>query len=304
MKRFILATALLAMAGAAMAQSAPSEKIVATVNGERITLAEFDAAWSALTPEVQATYERSGGRITYLESYIRRKLVVQEAIKNNLAEQPDVIAALQRARADVLFDAYIGRTIAPTIVTDAEVKEYWETHQQEFQRPERVKGRHILATPADQQVVNTSGDNAVGDEQAAAKMKSIAQQLKVMGGVGQKLTPQQFADLAVRYSEDGSATTGGDLGWFPRGQMAAEFEQAAFNLQPGQTSPVVKTRFGYHVIYVEDRIPAGVAPLDEVDGQIRQKIMVTRAGDLMAAMNKLSSELRRASTVTINRENF
>jgi parvulin-like peptidyl-prolyl isomerase len=306
MKRFIGAAGValtLAFAVGAEAQSTPETTVVATVNGERITLAEFDAAWSALGPEVQATYERSGGRITYLEAYIRRKLVVQEAIKNNLTDDPGVIAALQRARADVLFDAYVGQKIAPKIVTDAEVAQYWETHQQEFERPERIKARHILATPSSQQVVNTAGDNATGDEQARVKIEKLAKQLEGMTAGG-KLTSSQFADLAIKFSEDGSATTGGDLGWFPRGQMVAEFEQAAFALAPGQMSAVVKSKFGYHVIYVDDRMPGGVAPLAQVAEQIRQKLLVSRASELMGAMNKLSSDLRREGKVTINRENF
>ena len=206
MKRFIFAIATtLAVAVAAGAQSAPETTIVATVNGEKITLVEFDAAWNALSPEVQANYERSGGRITYLETYIKRKLVVQEAIKNNLSDQPDVAAQLRRAREEVLFDSYVKKQITPKIVSDAEVRDYWEKNQKEFERPERLKARHIIATPSDQQVVNTSGDNAVTDEQALEKIKAIAQQFRIAGAGNQTVTPQQFADFAVKFSEDGSA---------------------------------------------------------------------------------------------------
>ncbi len=305
MKRFIFAIATtLAVAVAAGAQGAPETTIVATVNGEKITLAEFDAAWNALSPEVQANYERSGGRITYLETYIKRKLVVQEAIKNNLPDLPDVAAQLRRAREEVLFDTYVKKQITPRIVSDAEVRDYWEKNQKEFERPERLKARHIIATPSDQQVANTSGDNAVTDEQALEKIKAIAQQFRIAGAGNQAVTPQQFADFAVKFSEDGSAPTGGDLGWFERGKMVPEFEDAAFELTPGETSGVVKTQFGYHVIYLEKKTPAGVAPLAEVAEQIRQKLLRTRAEQVMAALNQLSSDLRRDSTISINRENF
>lgn len=305
MKRFMIAAmAAVAMAAAAGAQSAPDAKIVARVNGEQITLAEFEAAWNALSADVQATYERSGGKITYLETYIRRKLVVQEAIKNNIADQPDVIAQLRRAREEVLFDAYVRTQITPRIVTDAEVAAYYEKNAKEFERPERLKARHIIATPSDQQVVNSSGDNAIGEEHALEKIKAIAQQFRIQGSGDQTVTAHLFSDMAVKFSEDGSATTGGDLGWFERGRMVPEFEEAAFQLATGETSGVVKTKFGYHVIFVEARKPAGVEPLAAVAGQIRQKLLRDRADQVMAAMNQLSSDLRRDSSITINKENF
>lgn len=305
MKRIMFATMVaVGLAAAAGAQSAPEPRIVATVNGERITLAEFDAAWNALSGEVQANYERSGGRITYLETYIRRKLVVQEAIKDNLTDHADVAAQLRRARDEVLFDAYVRKQITPRIVTDAEVAAYYEKNSKEFERPERLKARHIIATPSEQQVVNSSGDNAIGDEHALEKIKAIAQQFRIYGAGDQTVTTQQFADMAVKFSEDGSAPTGGDLGWFERGRMVPEFEQAAFDLAVGETSGVVRTQFGYHVIYLEARKPAGVEPLAEVAEQIRHKLIGDRADQVMAAMNQLSSDLRRDSAVTINRENF
>ncbi|HEU5162588.1 MAG TPA: peptidylprolyl isomerase [Thermoanaerobaculia bacterium] len=305
MKRFIVAAvAAVALAAAAGAQTAPDANVVATVNGEKITRAEFDAAWNALSPDVQANYERSGGRITYLETYIRRKLIVQEAIKNNLTDQADVAAQLRRAREEVLFDAYVRKQITTKIVTDAEVQAYYEKNKKEFEKPERVKARHIIATPSEQQVVNTSGDNAIGDEHALEKIKALAQQLRIAGVGDQVVTPQQFADLAVKFSEDGSAPTGGDLGWFERGRMVPEFEQAAFELAPGETSGVVKTQFGYHVIFVEARKPAGAEPFADVAEKIRQKLLTDRADQVMSAMNQLSSDLRRDSAVTISRENF
>jgi peptidyl-prolyl cis-trans isomerase C len=304
MKRIICATlAALAFAASAPAQTA-ANPVVATVNGETITRAEFESAWSALPADVQQTYERSGGKLTYLETYIRRKLVVQEALKNNLTDLPDVAAQIKRAREEVLFDAYVRTQITPRIVTDAEVKAYWEAHQQEFQRPERLKARHIIAMPSDQQVVNTSGDNAIGDEQALEKIRAIAQQFRIQGAGDRTVTAQQFAAMAVQFSEDGSASTGGDLGWFERGRMVPEFEDAAFALRPGETSGVVKTQFGYHVIFLEDRQAAGVEPLEAVREEIRNTLLRDRAEQVMAAMNQLSSDLRRDSAITINRENF
>jgi peptidyl-prolyl cis-trans isomerase C len=305
MKRTIIAAAAaLALAVSAGGQTAPGPKVVAVVNGETITLEEFNAAWNALTPEMRNNYERSGGKITYLETYIGRKLIIQEAIKNNLSNDPEVAAQLKRARDGVLFDSYIQKIVTPKIATDAEVAAYYEKHKSEFMQPEKIKARHIIATPSDQQVVNTSGDNATSDEQALQKIQAIAQQLRIAGVGEQRITAAQFSDMAVRFSEDGSASVGGDLGWFERGRMVPEFEDAAFQLTPGETSGVVKTQFGYHVIFLEERQEEGPQSLAAVRETIREKLLQDRAHQVMAAMNQLASDLRRESGITIHRENF
>jgi peptidyl-prolyl cis-trans isomerase C len=305
MKRIIFAAAMaVAITAAAGAQVSGDGAVVATVNGEKITRAEFDTAWDALTPEMQKNYERSGGKITYLETYIGRKLIVQEAVKNNLSEAPDVVAELRRMRDAVLFDAYISKVIAPRIATDADVAEYYEKNKGAFVQPERIKARHIIVTPSDQQVVNSTGDNAVGEQQALEKIQAIAQQFRIAGAGDQTMSSTQFAEYALRFSEDGSATVGGDLGWFERGRMVPEFEEAAFRLAVGETSGVVQTQFGYHVIFVEARTEAGPQPLGQVRESIREKLVRERTHEVMAAMNQLASDLRRESSVTIQRANF
>ena len=81
---------------------------------------------------------------------------------------------------------------------------------------------------------------------------------------------KDFAALAKQYSQDGSAAQGGDLGYFGRGQMVAPFENAAFALQPGQTSELVETQFGYHIIRVTEKQAARTMTLDEVRPQLEQ----------------------------------
>lgn len=302
MKKIMLAAVLSLLATAAMAQS--DERLAATLNGEKITVAELEAAWDALPSDLKESYDRSGGKLGYLETYLRRKLIVQEALKNNLHNDPGVAAELRRVRDEVLFDRYVRDVLAESVVTEGEMRAYYEQHPREFTREEKIKARHIIATPNDQQVVNTSGDNAVTDEQALEKIKMLAQQLRVAGVGDQKVSPQQFAELAATFSEDASANMGGDLGWFGRGRMVPEFEETAFTLQPGETSSVVQTQFGYHVIFVEDRQDAGLAPFEDVRNEVRDKILTSKSAQIMAAINQLSGELRRASQVTIYRENF
>ena len=138
-------------------------------------------------------------------------------------------------------------------VTDAEVQSYYNAHQDQYQVKEQVKVRHILiAVPA--------GADAKTDAAAKTKAEDILKQIKAGGN---------FADLASKNSDDpGSKTQGGELGWLDRGKTVPEFDKAAFMLSVGQTSDLVKTQFGYHILQVEDKKTAHTRPLAEVKPEI------------------------------------
>ena len=138
-------------------------------------------------------------------------------------------------------------------VTDAEVQSYYNAHQDQYQVKEQVKVRHILiAVPA--------GADAKTDAAAKTKAEDILKQIKAGGN---------FADLASKNSDDpGSKTQGGELGWLDRGKTVPEFDKAAFTLSVGQTSDLVKTQFGYHILQVEDKKTAHTRPLAEVKPEI------------------------------------
>lgn len=147
-------------------------------------------------------------------------------------------------------------------VTDAEVQQYYNQHQAQYQVKEQVKVRHILiAAPA--------GD-AAKDSAAKAKAEDLLKQIR--GGAN-------FADLAGKNSDDpGSKVQGGELGWLNRGQTVPEFDKTAFSLQPGQTSDVIKTQFGYHILQVEDKKTAHTRPVAEVKPEILPILEQQRAG--------------------------
>ena len=78
--------------------------------------------------------------------------------------------------------------------------------------------------------------------------------LELINKIKTEATPENFAELAKEYSEGPSSVNGGSLGWFVKGQMVKEFEDVAFSLESGEISEPLKTQFGYHIIYVEDKI--------------------------------------------------
>jgi peptidyl-prolyl cis-trans isomerase D len=172
-----------------------------------------------------------------------------------------------RKIAFIVFDPAQTPGAAPQ-VTDAALQAYYQQHLDQFQQKDQVKVRHIL-------IKVPQGADAATD--AAAKKKAEDIRKQVVGGA-------DFAKLAKENSDDpGSKDQGGELGMISKGQTVPEFEQAAFSLQPGQTSQVIKTQFGYHVLQVEAKQAAQTKTLDQVKDQIRP--IVQREAEMKAAQN-------------------
>lgn len=152
-------------------------------------------------------------------------------------------------------------------VSQNDLQQYYNQHQDEFRIPETVTVRHILIkTP-------TPGPDGKVDpkavEAAKAKADDIVKQLK---------SGADFAELAKKNSDDpGSAQNGGLLPAITRGRTVPEFEQAAFSTPKGQTTGVVRTGYGFHIIRVEDKQTARVKPLDEVKAQLEPMIKQQKA---------------------------
>jgi peptidyl-prolyl cis-trans isomerase D len=148
-------------------------------------------------------------------------------------------------------------------VSDAEVQAYYTQHQDQYQVKEQVKVRHIL-------IAVQSGADAKADAAAKAKAEDILKQIKAGGN---------FADLASKNSDDpGSKVQGGELGWLDRGKTVPEFDKTAFTLSPGQTSDLVKTQFGYHILQVEEKKTAHLRPIAEVKPEIVPVLEQQKAG--------------------------
>src|SRR5690606_41831 len=128
------------------------------------------------------------------------------------------------------------------------------THQQEFGQPAERKASHILVS-----VLATAAEEE--KRQAREKAEDILEQVQQ--------APEHFSALAEEFSDDpGSASRGGDLGFFERGVMVKAFEEAIFDMQPDEIRGLVETDFGYHIIKLTEIKEAATADLEEVRGQI------------------------------------
>ncbi|HEY5618877.1 MAG TPA: peptidyl-prolyl cis-trans isomerase [Vicinamibacterales bacterium] len=186
--------------------------------------------------------------------------------------------------------AYARATVTPT-----EVQQYYNGNIAQYQTPEQVRASHIL--------LNTSGK----DEAAVRKQaEGILQQVK---------SGADFAELARKFSEDeGSKVNGGDLDYFTRGRMVPEFETAAFALEAGQVSDIIKSQFGFHIIKVVDKKPAVTRPFEEVRAQIEEQLkrqradqqIADRAGELAKGIEDRAGldRVGRENSVTVTESEF
>ena len=175
----------------------------------------------------------------------------------------------------MLDQAKLEQSINPS---DADLHRLYNADKDRFRNPERVQVRHIL--------LKTTGKSPEEDAKMKAKAEDLLKQIKAGG---------DFAELARKNSEDpGSATKGGDLGWIVRGQTVKPFEDSAFSLKPKDTSGVVKTEYGYHILQVLDHEQAHQRTYDEVKTQLADEFRKQRASQIMQDLpDRLQAGLKK-----------
>jgi peptidyl-prolyl cis-trans isomerase C len=162
-------------------------------------------------------------------------------------------------RGDARVDLSVNKLMEVEVATvagpsEADAKAFYDKNPTEFQVKESVRASHILIR------VDEKADDAT-KKKAKAEIDEVLKKVKAGG---------DFAKLAQEHSQDGSAAQGGDLNYFGKGDMVPEFDKVAFELKPGQTSDVVKTNFGYHIIKVVDHKPGRAVPFEEAQVKIKE----------------------------------
>ena len=248
---------------ATQAQNIP---IVANVNNEDISLETMIHAMNELPPEIQ-----SQPFMSYYEDLLERvidiKLFAQEGKKMKLDEEPSVRAAIDFVIEKVLMQAFLSKYVQENIKEENLKSSYNNFIADETSR-EEIKASHILIDTESEaiDVINMLND---GDD---------------------------FAELAKNKSTGPSGPSGGDLGWFKRGQMVPPFEKAAFSLNKNEISQrPVQTQFGWHVIKIFDKripeAPSYESMKSKLIQDLERKIVSKKIQDLRndALIEKLSS---------------
>lgn len=171
-------------------------------------------------------------------------------------------------------------------VSDDELKAIYQKNIQDYQVPNRVHPEHIL--------LMTVGKTDAEVQEIQKKAEDVLAQAKKKGA--------NFEELAKKYSEDpGSKAKGGDLGWIVQGQTVPEFEKAAFSLNKGETSDLIRTQYGFHIIKVLDKETAHTKPFDEVKDSLRTPLLLQKADQQAQEIaDKISAEIRQSNKLTLD----
>jgi len=239
-----------------------NENILVEIGKYKITIDEFEnelkryGKSQSFRDKLDTLTEEGKKRV--LENMIRENLFYiageEEGIKLSSEEEEQI----NRLKRYIIIRKYITEKLKEKPVTEEEMKDYYEKNKKEFVIPEKRKASHII----------------VSDENKAKELLK-----KIKEGA-------DFSQIAKENNIDGSKNKGGDLGWISKGYMIKEFEEVAFSLKKGEISGVIKTKFGYHIIKVEDIKPEEERNFEEVKESIRKKIEEERIKQLEEDLKK------------------
>ncbi len=246
-------------------------KVAAVVNGHVITTKDLDdraagmGAPSPLAPEQKTRL---------LDQMVVETVLLQEANRRGVGRDAEVRKLIREAQKQIMIGRLVDllRKEKESPVTESQVAQFYEANKENFKQPDSWRVSHIL-TP---------------DAETAKKALE-----RVKGG-------EPFAKVAEELSMDPSKSRGGDIGFFSKGQVIPEFEEAAEKLKPGEMSGVVQTPLGYHILLLTEVKQAHQKPLEEVEDQIRQGL---RGQQGQQQVQAIVQELRSKAQIKI-KENF
>lgn len=239
-------------------ESGSGGKVLATVNGSEITEADVNALYEAL-PDQYRQAPKDFLEQQLLDQLVSMKVIGQAARNEKFGEQAEFQERLDTVREQLLQEYYLKEKI-DEMVTDEVIRAEYDKFVAEFQPADEVQARHIL----------------LKTEQEANDI------IKLLDDGG------DFVELAKEYSTGPSGPNGGDLGYFTQDRMVPEFATAAFAMPAGEyTKKPVKTKFGYHIIKVEDKRqtqpPAFEEKQEEIRGEKTNSMVTTMIEELKAA---------------------
>lgn len=270
-KRFLCSTlvAALLLTSGLISAAAAADKVLAKVGNQTVTEADLDQMASAVPEKFRHLYQTPEGRQKTLDYIVNIYVLSEEAKREGMDKTPQLQRLLDFSQKDILARVYLDKmNKSLPAPTDQEVKAFYEKNRERFVTPETIHLHHIL--------VKT--DKEAKD--ALAKLKK-----------GEK-----FPDLAQKVSICPSKSKGGDLEWLPRGSLLKEIEDVAFAMEKGQITGPVNTKFGFHVLYLEDKKPGQESSLDQVKDYIMEQLKFQAQ---QTQYEKVAQELRKKMNVQI-----
>ena len=266
-----------------LTSSMASAKTLATVNGKAITQADVN------TELMSATQGRvnqiPAARLAMFKKQVLQQLISKEIIfdnakKSGILNSPEYKKEykklLSRMKEELAIQVWQKKLADSIKISNKELRDYYNKNKDEFKEKESVHARHILV-------------------KTKAEAEKIISELK--GLHGQKLE-EKFIELAKKDSTGPSGAKGGDLGYFAQGQMVPAFNDKVFSMKKGTiTLTPVKTQFGYHVIYLEDKKPAMMKTFGEVKTFIEQRLKMEKFKEVF---KQKMDALQKSAVVKLN----
>lgn len=250
----LVAALAVALALGLRAGAQDADKVVARVNGTDIKASDIAIAEEDIGANLAQMPPES--RREYLTTYLTDMTLVAKAAEGRkLADNDEFKQRLAYYRSKILMDLLL-QSEAKAAVSDGAMHQLYDEAARQMAGQQEVRARHILVKTEDE-------------------AKAILAELK---------NGADFAELARKKSTDPGASEGGDLGYFPKDEMVPEFADAAFKLEKGQISEPVHTRFGWHVIKLEDKRERQVPAFDQVRDQLATHLVRKAQGELITKL--------------------
>lgn len=226
---------------------------LATVNNQEIKGEDVNSFLKATNQNMDYNQLDNKAKNLTLHQTIEKTLLIQEAQKDKLDKTKEFKDTLEEFKNSLLVEFFMKNEFSKIKVSKDEVENYYNSHLYEFQQDKKLKARHILV-----ENIKTASD--IIKELENSKNKELT-----------------FVELSSKNSIDGSRDSGGDLGWFSKGDMIDEFWNAANNLKPQEfTKEAVKSMFGYHIIFLDEIQEPLTIKLEQVYSNIENQIRMKK----------------------------
>jgi peptidyl-prolyl cis-trans isomerase C len=249
--------------------SGPSgqDKILVSVGNKFITLNDYRQKLSKLPSYYQGMAEKN--KKTLLDDMIVESLFLEDAFRKGIDKDKEVRDILEEAKKKIIVAKFMKTEVDDKIkISEEDMKKYYESHKDEYKKPEMWRASHIL----------------------------LANEAEAKGVQAALLNGKNFQELAKERSIDATATRGGDVGYFRKGQVVPEFENACFALDVGQTSPIIHTQFGYHIIRLTDKKAESQQSFEEARPMIENDLRIGKRNELFG---KLVQDLKNKYRVRV-----
>jgi parvulin-like peptidyl-prolyl isomerase len=273
-KKSILSLSAALILSSSTAMALDVQKVYATVNGKAITGA--DIALVVKNPQVDFETLPKETQKNILKGLVDKKLLSSVALNSDVVNdkiyKSTLKSTIENIKEELAMQIWMQKEMKKTKISDSEAKKYYNDNKSRFMQPEQYKARHILVK------TKKEAQDIINKLSKSKNLKS------------------DFAKLAKEKSTGPSGKNGGDLGWFPKDRMVSQFSKATGALKRGTiTKTPVKTQFGYHVIYLEDKKAPSSISFDKIKNDIKTFLVQNKFKQKVDSLIK--SESKKAKII-------